>query len=260
MSCKQAEDTQALFDGELDASAAAAARAHLAGCGDCQALTAALAATRQALADPALRAPAPAALQARVLASVYSAEPAVLRSPPGAGRGPRRFSWSGAFSGAAAAAVVAVAALVLVDARAPPPPVEELLGAHLRSLLPGHLIDVESSERHTVKPWFAGHTSVSPPVADYVAEDYRLVGGRADYVGTRPVAAIVYRHREHVLNVFGWPVGGAPAAVHATRAGYHVVCGPGGDLQLCVVSDAGFDALEQLLGLVQATAVADSRE
>ena len=84
------------------------------------------------------------------------------------------------------------------------PLVNDLAEAHLRSLMADHLIDVASSDHHTVKPWFAGHADVSPPAEDFKAEGFTLVGGRADYVHGSRAAVVVYRHGAHVINLFAW--------------------------------------------------------
>jgi anti-sigma factor RsiW len=113
--------------------------------------------------------------------------------------------------------------------------------------MPAHLIDVESTDRHTVKPWFAGHTDVSPVVADFNEQGYRLVGGRADYFDHQRAAVVVYQHGPHIINVFSW-AGTERVLKDTTRNGYHLAFWKAGNLEYCAVSDTGW---EELLGLVR---------
>jgi anti-sigma factor RsiW len=114
--------------------------------------------------------------------------------------------------------------------------------------MPAHLIDVVSTDKHTVKPWFAGHADVSPAVADFEAQGYRLIGGRADYIDHQRSAVVVYQHGAHVINVFTWAASGARSPANTTRSGYHLAFWQQGDIQYCAVSDTGWD---ELLGLVR---------
>jgi len=120
--------------------------------------------------------------------------------------------------------------------------------------MPGHLTDVVSSDQHTVKPWFNGKLDFSPPVYAFAGRGFPLIGGRLDYVGGRPVAALVYGRRQHLINVFLWPatggsVGGPPSV--AMRQGYHLLQWTTPDYAYWVVSDLGITELRDFAQLVQ---------
>jgi anti-sigma factor RsiW len=101
---------------------------------------------------------------------------------------------------------------------------QTLLADHVRSLIGTHLLDVVSSDQHTVKPWFNGKLDYAPVVKDCAAQGFPLIGGRIEYVSDRAVAALVYKRREHVVNLFTWPAASSDAkAVTFTRNGFHIV-------------------------------------
>jgi anti-sigma factor RsiW len=130
----------------------------------------------------------------------------------------------------------------------------EVTTAHIRSLMAeGHLNDVASSDRHTVKPWFQGKLDFAPSVVDLASSGYTLIGGRLDYLDGRPVAALTYRHRLHVINVFEWPatVSGERAPEAATRQGYSLVHWKRGGLEYWAVSDGAADDLMELAKLLR---------
>jgi anti-sigma factor RsiW len=123
-----------------------------------------------------------------------------------------------------------------------------------------HLMDVASTDQHTVKPWFAGKLDFSPAVPDFAADGFPLVGGRLDYVDHRPVAALVYMRRKHVINVFEWPEAGGDRAAHRvaprTERGYHVVRADTDGLACWFVSDLNADELAGFARLVAAPGAA----
>lgn len=160
------------------------------------------------------------------------------------------------------AAGPAIAATLLFFVSSPSPvnrSVEDLLAAHVRSLISSHLIDVVSTDRHTVKPWFAGHTDVSPVVADFAQQNYKLIGGRADYFDHHRSAVVVYQHGGHIINVFTWSAGGSGSLPNETTlSGYHLAFWRQGDLAYCAVSDTGWDELRGLMRLMREAGAHDN--
>lgn len=128
----------------------------------------------------------------------------------------------------------------------------EVLASHVRSLMPDHLTDVASTDQHNVKPWFNGRLDYSPPVYDLAAQGFPLVGGRLDYVGGRPVAALVYQRRKHVINLFVWPTaqanGGTP---EVTQQGYHLLHWTRGGMTYWAASDLNGEELREFARLEQ---------
>ena len=242
MPCAEAMRVQAYFDGEADAVAAADIERHIAGCAECRALLDDLTTLRTALRQELTYETAPAALRARVMRALDAQQPMKQRLQP---------FWKGAFSGIGGTALAAGIAFFLLAPPLTNPLLEDLVSAHVRSLMPDHLIDVVSTDKHTVKPWFAGHADVSPVVADFAEQGYRLIGGRADYFDHQRAAVVVYQHGPHVINVFSWAATKDSVPKDTTRNGYHMAFWKAGDLVYCAVSDTGWDELRRLVQLLQ---------
>jgi anti-sigma factor RsiW len=195
MTCDEAEILlHALIDGELDAGHAREVEDHIAGCPDCAAALAAYREMGKAIAGADLRYTAPPLLRKRIEAALPQAQAqmpnrrAVLRG----------FAMGSAVSAIAATGLIAIVVRGDDEQRI----MSEVVSAHLRSLQAGHLTDVVSTDQHTVKPWFNGRLDVAPPVIDLTAQGFTLIGGRLDYVDARPIGAIVYRRRAHIINLF----------------------------------------------------------
>ena len=224
----------ALLDDELDAANVAAIEAHLRTCPDCAAEFERLKALQAMIADPARRHEAPTSLRMRVMGDLPAPSPR-------ANRWPARIGWgaSGAIAASLAFALVPVQAPVTASLE------QQMVASHVRSLLADHLVDIPTSDRHVVKPWFNGKIDFSPPTPDLKDQGFPLVGGRLDYIDGRTVPAIVYRRNLHTINVFAWPAGKAPAAETLASDGYTLVHWREGDLDFWAVSDVAAGDLDQ---------------
>ncbi|MGB8398602.1 anti-sigma factor family protein, partial [Bradyrhizobium sp.] len=153
----------------------------------------------------------------------------------------RGFALGSAVSALAATGLVAIVLRHDDEARIQ----SEMVSAHLRSLQAGHLTDVISTDRHTVKPWFNGKLDVAPPVVDLAAQGFTLIGGRLDYVDARAIGAVVYRRRAHVINLFVAQT--ANTERHAARItalqGFNIRRWSDRGLNYWAVSDLGADEL-----------------
>ncbi len=197
MTCDEAETLlDALIDGELDAGHAREVEDHIAGCPNCAAQFKAYREMSQAIAGAGMRYTAPAHLRRRIEASLPQPQPQT--------NAPSRRSVLRGFAMGSAVSAIAATGLVAIVLRHDDEQLitSEIVSAHLRSLQAGHLTDVISTDQHTVKPWFNGKLDVSPPVIDLTAQGFTLIGGRLDYVDARAIGAIVYRRRQHVINLF----------------------------------------------------------
>lgn len=252
MSCSEALRTQACFDGQLDALSAAAVERHVEGCAECQTLLQDLAQTREQVRRDLGHVRAPTDVRERILMGLAPA--------PKVRRALWRSSafWIGVGSGIGCALASALVAVVLLAPWYEGLPLDALVTDHVDSLLPGHLTAVESTDRHTVKPWFAGRADVSPLVEDFAQEGYLLIGGRVDYLENQRAAVLVYRHGQHIINVFALRAQPVAPRHDTTRSGYHIACWRAGDLQYCAVSDAGWDELHGLARLVRERAARDA--
>jgi len=259
--CAESLRVQAYFDGEVDAISAAEIERHAERCPDCRAQLQDLERIRAAFRESVAPEPAPAELRARIsraLDEEVRAEKlkAAASKPRRDSRPARAGFWLGLLSGVGGSAVAAALAVMMWLPAASSPFLDELATAHVRSLMPEHLIDVVSSDRHTVKPWFAGHTDVSPTVVDFAAQGFVLVGGRADYLNHQRAAVVVYKHGAHIINVFSWDAGSRTVPASTTRDGYRMLFWKVGDLGYCAVSDTGWDELSELARLLQSSPAA----
>jgi anti-sigma factor RsiW len=260
--CRESLRVQANFDEQADALTAADIERHMEQCAECRALHLGLEQARTALRRDLFYAKPPPALRGQVMRALDEESATDIPHPHRRGRSTARMRpfWVGAASGLGSATVAATLAFLLLAPPLTTRVVDELLRAHVNSLLSTHLIDVVSTDQHTVKPWFARHTDVSPVVADFEPQGYKLVGGRVDYLQHQRAAAVVYRYGPHVINVISWAATQRPLSVKVTRNGYHLVLWKADSLEYCAVSDIAWRELLGLVRLLQDPGARDARQ
>jgi anti-sigma factor RsiW len=231
------------FDGELDAVRAAEFEKHVQGCAQCQATLATLRSLRNGLQNSDLYQGASGRLRTRIAADLGAESRAAAP----------RWKWFLVPAFSLAVLLIAIWVVVVTQHRAYSARLQaELIDAHVRSLQPGHLTDVQSTDQHTVKPWFDGKLNFIPPVGDFSPQGFPLLGGRLDVIEGRDVAVLVYGRRKHLNNLFVWPQSREPAlAGEGSQQGYNWLNWRAGDMQFCLISDVSAGDLHQLQQLIQ---------
>jgi anti-sigma factor RsiW len=242
MNCHDAQTMMhGYLDGELDPSVSLQYEEHASQCSACRKLLAEHQALQGQMKAPSLYFRAPADLRERVLSSLRK-----QRRP----RFPNTLlRWV-----AAAACILFLLGAGFLLARLAFAPAEperltrEVASAHIRSLQEEHLVDVRNSDSHKIKPWFAGRLDYSPTTIDLKAQGFPLVGGRLDYLNGRPVAAIVYRRRDHLINLFVWPSSGSESdAIHQDRLqGFQIIHWSKAGMSYWLVSDLNATELNEM--------------
>jgi anti-sigma factor RsiW len=236
---------QAHFDHELDAASSLSVEAHLQSCATCAAEGKSLQSLRVAMRDERLRFSAPDSLKRDVGQFVRE-----MNDRKGKNASPG-FLW---FWKALAAVAMAFALLTIVFRPGGTPTqnalLDEIVASHVRSLQVTHLMDVASSDQHTVKPWFDGKLDFAPSVKDFAEEGFPLLGGRLDYLGGRNVAALVYGRNKHFINVFVWPIAGAKPMEQVQRSGFSIITLDAHAMRYCLVSDLNEKELSILAELM----------
>ena len=249
MSCQQTHELiHGYLDGELDLVKSIQIEKHLSDCHACTQTYKGLRSLQSTLNDSAVRFEPPANLERRLRSAVRvegesNARPSIVR-----------WGWLAA-AASLIAAVIVIGIIAGTFSRQSPEDVlaQEVVSSHVRSLMADHLTDVPSSDRHTVKPWFNGKLDFSPTVKDLSQQGFSLYGGRLDYIGNRPVAALVYQRRQHSINLFVWPATEAPARGEkaSERQGYNLIRWSNGGMTYWAVSDLNLAELQQFVQLVQ---------
>ena len=244
MNCQEAQHLMhGYMDGELDLLSNLSIEEHISACPSCALAYQNQQALKDAMRDGSLYKSAPANLHRRVRSLVREAN----KREQG-----RRSAWSWRWLAAGASlALVAIIVGVLVFGSSGAVNDEllaqEVVSSHVRSLMANHLTDVPSSDQHTVKPWFDGKLDYSPTVMDLAAQGFPLVGGRLDYIGNRPVAALIYQRRQHFINLFIWPATGESNGRNkmAVRQGYNLIHWNHAGMTYWAVSDLNISELQE---------------
>jgi anti-sigma factor RsiW len=258
LTCEELETLlHAFVDGELDLVRSLEVECHLQGCQACARAVRGHQALQTTLRDPALYHRPPAGLEERVRASLRAG----LASPSIAEPRPVRIApfWRPL---ALAASVALVAVLVWGILRGESQPsadqllAQQVASSHARSLMESHIVDVASSDQHTVKPWFTKRLDFAPPVKNLADNGFPLVGGRLDYLDNRQAAALVYKRNLHDINLFIWPsarrAARSPEVVAVPdHPGYQLIHWTDGDLTYWAVSDLNEKDLREFVRLVQ---------
>ena len=213
------------IDQELDVASVMAIDQHLTSCDACKRIYAQQSTLRSAIRQHAEYHTAPAALADRIRAQI-----GLTGNPAPTKENARRWTWPefGRWFqvGAAVAATAVVTWTAALQFSGQDLVAEEVISGHARSVLTNHLTDVATSDQHTVKPWLSGKLDFSPRVTDLKNDGFPLSGGRLDYLDGRPVAALVYQRRQHVINLFVWPETKTDKALPMqtlSKNGYHLL-------------------------------------
>jgi anti-sigma factor RsiW len=253
MNCQECRDyIDPYFDSELDTGDAIRVREHLRDCPECRQRLQSREALRGLLGDPELKFEIPETLREGLISRFR----------------PRTTSVRERFAGkytdrwifvplALAAAIALLFGLAFLNKNTRVEPlndqslVDEVVADHVRSLLATHLLDVPSTDQHTVKPWFDGKLKFAPPVQDFADHGFRLIGGRLDYLNGQEVAAAVYQKNKHIINLFLWPAesnrNGSPRSF--SRNGYNIIHWNYDGFDRWAVSDVSAADLEAFAGL-----------
>ena len=248
MTCEESGQLiHAFADGELDLTKRLEMEAHLQDCPACAHTHEEIRRLSSSMKDSSLRFTPSASFEKRLRSAVRRETKEKPATRPW-------WRWSMAAASLAVIVLAVWATVVILNRPSSDTLVaQEVVSSHVRSLMAQHLTDVPSSDQHTVKPWFDGKLDFSPPVKDLKEQGFELKGGRLDYIDTRPVAALVYQRRQHLINVFVWPAkSSSKSTIQASVSqGYNLIRWTNSGMEWWAISDLNLAELQQFVQMLQ---------
>jgi anti-sigma factor RsiW len=235
MNCQQARPLIDFYaDGELDAAGILQLEKHIHDCPACALAWRNAQTLKKSLKQDSLFFTAPTELHWAIKAE--------LRSQVETAPWWNFWNWNWLTTATASVAIACLALVLTLSLTRPSAEqrlTQEIVSSNIRSLMANHMLDVVSTDQHTVKPWFNGKLDFSPPVKDLTAQEFPLIGGRLDYIGGRSVAALVFHRNKHVINLFIWPENkkDSKPAASASLQGYNVIHWTSAGMTFWAVSD-----------------------
>jgi anti-sigma factor RsiW len=249
MTCQKTELLiHAFADRELDVTRSIELEAHLRACSSCAQSQKEISQLKSLVGEPSLRFVPSKSFEKQLRSK--------LRQEAREDSRTQINWWRWSFAALSLVLVLLVAGAVMIFFNRPSSTeviAAEVVSSHVRSLMVQHLIDVPSSDQHTVKPWFDGKLDFSPPVKDLSQQGFTLTGGRLDYIDNRPVAAIVYLRRQHPINVFVWPARGNSKSMPqaSVRQGYNLIRWTSAGMEWWAISDLNLAELQEFTQRLQ---------
>ena len=247
MKCASARELiESYLDGELDPGLRAEIQDHLTSCSSCSETHARLHELQEDIRAQAPYYDPPASLEQRIRSALAQAAKREIPIRGATGPSPT-WRWLAVAASVLLAVSLALNLRLFQSARNDRDIIaQNLVSSHVRSLIGTHLLDVPSSDQHTVKPWFNGKLDFAPDVKDLAGQGFPLIGGRIDYLTDQPVAALIYKRRQHVINLFVWPsTSSVNSAEKLSQKGYNLIHWDKAGLNYWAVSDLSLSDLLQ---------------